>query len=74
MQKLEDVFLVSDGILVQFGDGTSCYFSASFLLEHACDRSNQIFMNSDPSVASEEGISVPPLLQSSGDGRRNLLQ
>jgi hypothetical protein len=45
------VTFVSDGLLVNFSNGTHCYFPASFLVEHAGQGSNQVFLDHDPSAS-----------------------
>ncbi len=50
---VESVVVVSDGILVRFGNGVNCYYPASFLLEHLDAGPNQVFLDYDPSGDSK---------------------
>ena len=49
MQLIDDIDLVSDGIIVHFTDGPSCYFAAGFLRENVGRGTNHIFLDYDPS-------------------------
>ena len=49
MHDIISVEPVSDGVLVTFEEGLSCYFSASFLWQQIGTGTNQIFLDYDPS-------------------------
>ena len=49
IEAILNVTVVSDGILVEFACGTSCYFPAAFLQAHIGLESNQVFLPYDPS-------------------------
>jgi hypothetical protein len=53
MHPIESIDMVSDGIIVAFSQGHSCYFSAAFLKEHIGRDGNQVFLNHDPSPADQ---------------------
>ena len=52
---------VSDGIMVSFEGGVNCYYSAKFLMAHAGEGSNLIFLDSDPSASLD--LLIPPVPQ-----------
>lgn len=47
---IESVQLVSDGILVRFGDGLITYYPQGFLRDHIGRGSNQVFLDHDPCI------------------------
>lgn len=55
------VCLVSDGIVVDFVNGTKCYFPASFLLESTTREGNQLLLGYDPSETSGIQADMPPV-------------
>ena len=61
VRLIENVFQVSDGIMVQFQDGMSCYYSAGFLMESAGTQSNQIFLDYDPSPMVDVPLDASPV-------------
>lgn len=50
MNKIHSVKLVSDGVLIDFEDGTYCYYPASFLRDHVDNGQTHLFLDHDPSV------------------------
>lgn len=50
MNKIHSVTLVSDGILVNFDNGTNCYYPASFLLDNVENGVTHLFLDHDPSA------------------------
>ena len=47
--KVKSVSLVSDGIVIDFPDGTKCYYPTSFLLGQIHNSCNQLLLGYDPS-------------------------
>ncbi len=47
MNQVQSVLVVSDGIVIDFLDGTSCYFPGSFLLDHVHTDGNHILLTYD---------------------------
>ncbi len=60
-QPVQSVKIVSDGIVIEFADGTAAYFGAEFLAEHIGQGSNHIFLSYDPSPENQQnsGPSYP---------------
>ena len=52
-QPIRFVQSVSDGILVEFSDGTCGYFNAEFLRSNLNHELNSVFLNYDPSPPAE---------------------
>ena len=46
---IQSIDTVSDGIVVEFQGGVSCYYLADFLLAHAASGANRVFLDYDPS-------------------------
>ena len=69
MRSIEDVDVVSDGIIVRFSAGLSCYFPADFLLRNAGSETNQIFLDYDPSPKPPVRLTLSAL----GNGRPAVL-
>jgi hypothetical protein len=66
---IHSVQLVSDGILIEFTDGTCGYFPANFLLETMTDRPSYVFLNYDPSPMADK-IDASPIPNRSSSGMR----
>ncbi len=45
---IQSIDTVSDGIVVEFQGGVSCYYSADFLLAHTASATNRVFLDYDP--------------------------
>ena len=57
-QKVHAVTVVSDGIVVEFEMGVSCYFPASFLSNSLMTPGNQVFLTKDPSPPDQGRMSL----------------
>ena len=58
--SVRSVSVVSDGIVIDFPDGTKCYYPASFLLEQIHNSCNQVLLSYDPSQYSVETNPLQP--------------
>ncbi len=56
-QHLEYVEILRDGVMVEFSDGTRCFFSTAFLLSQVGSGSNHVFLGYDPTPTDDLNVS-----------------
>ena len=62
IEAIRNVTVVSDGILVEFDCGTTCYYPATFLQAHIGLESNQVFLPYDPTPMETFAAAPMPAL------------